>query len=167
MATHDDQKTVVRMRPKSTLLPDPGRAAAVRQMVPEMPPDTGAEVPAMDELDPLPGPGDPYKAYGRAENKPLLTLSFLKDSAVEGFAYSDLRRMSWLPADTPSGRVLMLRFVESVTTEVLLDGRNLELMHANLCRHRIPWVRMLPPGKMLSDKNAEVVTDIKFHEVKS
>ncbi len=162
MATHDDHDTVVRMRPKSTLIPDFAKSA--RQ--PEAADDAGAATPAGDDLIPLPGPGDAYKAHARPDNKALLTLRFLlRNSAVEGFSYSDLRRIRLLPSDKPGGGpVLVLRFIDE---EVRIEGRHLDAMHNYLGYHRIAWVRELPPGKMLGEGMAAAVTGISIRQVES
>ena len=79
MAMDDDHDTLVRMRPKSTLLPGPGTAA--RQPVPDAAEDAGAE----DGLALLPQAGDPYEtAYSRASNKPVPTLRFIMGDTVGG-----------------------------------------------------------------------------------
>lgn len=167
MAIHDDHDNVVRMRPKSTLI-DESKAAA-RQPVADLVDGTGAASPAMDDLTSLPGPGDAYKAHARPDNKALLMLRFLlKDSTVEGFAYSDLRRIRLLPADKAGGGpMLVLLFVEAVISEVLIEGRHLDTLHNYLGYHRIAWVRELPQGKMLADKVAAVITGITVRQVES
>ena len=116
----------------------------------------------MDDLASLPQPGDPYQAYARPENKSLLMLRFLlRDTSVEGFAYSDLRRTRMLPGDKPEdGPVLVLRFVEAVITEVRIEGRHLDLLADMLAYHRVAWLRELPPGKMHHEKNAAILTRI-------
>ena len=162
MAIHDDHDTVVRIRPEIDALAEPGRASATRQAMPDVAEDAGAASAAADDVMALPGPGDAYKAYSRPDNKPLLTLFFLcKDSAEEGFAYSDLRRIRWLPADTPGGGpVLVLRFVEAVVRKC---GSRAGISIAGptyIGFHRIAWVRELPPGTMLGDKTAAVITGI-------
>ncbi len=122
----------------------------------EEPPD----VPAIDDLVPLPQPGDPYKAYARPDNKSLLMLRFLKqDGVVEGFAYSDLRHTRMQPGDKPGDApVLVLRFVEAVVTEVRIEGRHMDVAADLLAYHRIAWLRELPAGKMHPEKNAAVFT---------
>jgi hypothetical protein len=159
MATRGDDDTVVRMRPQSTLLVN---KAPARQPVPEAEEEAGASSPALDDLIPLPGPGDPYKAHARPDNKALLTITFLcKDGAEKGFAYSDLRRIDLLPSGKPGGLpVLVLLFVEAVVTEVRVEARGgrLDTMRNYIRHHRIAWLRELPPGMMLADKSAAVIT---------
>jgi hypothetical protein len=159
MATNDDTLLRERVRPKSTLL-DFGKPAVTRG------PDAAAEAPpdilAIDDLAPLPQPGDAYKAYARPDNKSLLMLRFLlRDAAVDGFAYSDLRHTRMQPGDDPGGGpVLVLRFVEAVVTEVRIEGRHLEVLSDLLAYHRVAWLREMPPGKMHHEKNAAVITRI-------
>ena len=163
MAIHDERDNVSFMRPKSTLPIAAGRAPA---RPPEAAEDAGAALPAVDDLIPLPQPGDPYKAHSRPDNKPLLTLRFLlKDSSVEGFAYSDLRRIRLLPGKPGGGPVLVLRFVEAVVTDVRIEGLRLDAMHDYLGYHRLAWIRELPPGKMIADKTAAAVTGITIDEM--
>jgi hypothetical protein len=172
MATHDDDH-VVRLRPKSGLLPKssllPPGGKAAGQPLPDATEDDGAASPAMDGLIPLPGPGDPYKAHARPDNKALLTLTFLcQNSAEEGFAYADLRRIRLLPADKPGGGpVLVLLFTEAAVTEVRIVGRRLDTMRDYIRYHRVAWLRELPPGKMLADRNAAVITGITINQVES
>jgi hypothetical protein len=153
------------MRPKSTLLTGTGKGPA---RPPEAEEYAGAGLPAVDDLIPLPQPGDPYKAHARPDNKPLLTLTFLcKDSAEEGFAYSDLRRIRLLPGKPGGGPVLVLRFTEAAIVEVRIEGLRLDAMRGYIRYHRIAWVRELPPGKMIADKTAAVVTSISITQVES
>jgi hypothetical protein len=159
-----DDNTTLRPRPRSTLLDLKAPAARLPEAA-DMPPD----IPAIDEMVPLPQPGDPYKAYSRPDNKALLTLTFLcKDSAEEGFAYSDLRRIRFLPAEKPGlGRVLVLLFVEAAVTEVRIEGRGKQLaaMRDYIRYHRIAWLRELPPGMMQQDKDATVISTITLRTV--
>ena len=77
--------------------------------------------------DPLPKPGDPYRAHARFLNRlhadtPMIFF-VLKDFSYEGFRYSDLRRLRWLPASKPGqGPSLLLRFVEADITDVTIEG---------------------------------------------
>jgi hypothetical protein len=159
MATNDDTLPRERVRPKSTLL-DFGKQAVALASDPAE--DVPPGIPAIDDLAPLPQPGDPYKAYSRPDNKALLMLRFLlRDGSVEGFAYSDLRHTRMQTGDDPGGGpVLVLRFVEAVITEVRIEGRHLDVLADLLAYHRVAWLRELPPGKMLHEKNAAVLTRI-------
>ncbi len=162
MAMDDD--TLTRMRPKSTLLPAVKPAAA---RAPDAPVELPAGIPALDDLIPLPQPGDAYKAYARPDNKALLMLRFvLRDASVEGFAYSDMRRCRMVADDDPgSGPVLVLKFLEAIITEVRIEGRHLEALANMLAYHRVAWLRELPPGKMHHEKNVPVITRITLTQV--
>jgi hypothetical protein len=155
MASHDDDKNVLPLRRVSSLIPPDGRK-----------PDAAADVleAAEDDLIALPQPGDPYKAHSRTDNKPLLMLRFvLTDSTVEVFSYADLRRIRLVPGGKPGeGPVLVMLFVEA---DVRVEGRRLDAMLDYLAYHRIAWVRELPPGKMLADKTAAVITRIVITEL--
>jgi hypothetical protein len=164
MASHDDDHTVVTLRPKFPKAADigtPGRKE------PEVP--TADRLRAADDLLPLPQPGDPYKAHARPDNKPLLMLSFLlSDGAVEDFSYSDLRRIRLLPADRPGGGLVMvLRFVEAAVVEVRIEARRFDAMHNYIKHHRVAWVRELPTGMPMADTLAAVVTAITITQLDS
>lgn len=152
-----EDNTMVRPRPKSMLF-DLTSAAARGPDTAEVP----TAIPAIDDLVPLPQPGDAYKAYSRPDNKSLLMLRFLlQDGSVEGFAYCDLRRTRMQPGDDPgSGPVLLLRFVEAVITEVRIEGRYLDMLADLLAFHRVAWLRELPAGMMLHEKNTAVITGV-------
>jgi hypothetical protein len=154
-----ENETLLRelVRPRSPLIDLKPAAARGPDPAANGPP----EATAGDDLAPLPQPGDPYKAYSRPDNKALLTLTFLlRDSAEESFAYSDLRRIRLLPGKPGGGPVLVLRFVEAEVTDVRLEGGHLDTMRNHIRYHRISWVRELPPGAMLVDKSAAVITGI-------
>ena len=166
MATRDSGDNVTFMRPKSTLLTGTGKGPA---RPPEAEEYAGAGLPAVDDLIPLPQPGDPYKAHARPDNKPLLTLTFLcKDSVEEGFAYSDLRRIRLLPGKPGQGPVLVLRFsTEAGIVEVRIEGLRHDAMRDYIRYHRIAWIRELPPGKPVMDNTAAVVTSISITQVEN
>jgi hypothetical protein len=152
-----DDSFLTRTRPKSTL-------PTALKPAPVTPQDEApAALPPLDDLIPLPSPGEPYKAYARPDNKALLMLRFvLGDGSVAGFAYSDLRQIRILPGAVGQGPVLMLRFVEAVITEVRVEGRLMDAPADLLAYHRVGWLRELPPGKMHPDKHATVFTRFTF-----
>jgi hypothetical protein len=130
-------------------------------------PDPPVGIPAEPEADlpePLPKPGDRYQASARTANKPLLTLFFLlADQSEEGFSYADLRRVRIVAADKPGdGPVLVLKFVEALTTEVRITGRNLKDLPNLIGGHRIAWLREWPPKKDYIDPRATVITGIRI-----
>ena len=160
MDTDDD--LLSRVRPKSTLL---DMKPPVRRPDPDTEWETSPDIPALDDMVPLPQPGDSYKAFARPDNKSLLMIRFLlQDGTVEGFAYCDMRKTRITSGDDPgAGPVLLLKFDD---TEVRIEGRKLDGL-ANLVHfHRVSWMRELPPGKMIHEKNAPVITRITITELK-
>lgn len=114
-----------------------------------------------EESDPLPSPGDPYRAHGRISNKPELMLGLVRGahSLPEIFAYADLRRITMLPPTAPGGGPpLVLRILEAELIEVICEGRNLMFLPDYLRQHRIAWLRELPQGRQVSDPQAVVIT---------
>jgi hypothetical protein len=114
--------------------------------------------------DPLPRPGDPYRAHARFLNhmaNAARMIHFVRgDFTCEGFCYSDLRRLRWLPASEPgSGPVLLLRFVEAEITEVRIEGRHLEDIHHWIGEGVMPWVWEQPAG-IRARNDAAVITRI-------
>jgi hypothetical protein len=117
---------------------------------------------ALDKVDPLPRPGDPYKVAGRHGNKPDLTIHFvLKDYSYEGFSYADFERVRLLPSKKPgSGPVLIVRFSGSVVTEVTIEGRHLHSLYNSIGLHRLPWVWEHPSPADFTDEKAAVISKI-------
>jgi hypothetical protein len=163
MATDD---SFLRARPKSTLLPDFGKARTVE---PEPEPD-GQQTPAK-KSDPLPQPGDPYRAHARFLNRlvadtPLIYF-VLGDFSHEGFRYSDLRRLRWKAASKPGqGPSLLLRFVEAEITDVEIEGIRLIDVEHWIGLGVMPWVWEKPPGFKVHESNAAVITRITIGEAK-
>jgi len=126
--------------------------------------------PPPKKSDPLPKPGDTYRAHARFLNRLSSDQKLIhfvdKDCWCEGYAYSDLRRVRWVKGDNPAGGpVLELRFVEAEITEVRVEGRNLEDIHYWISEGTMPWVWEQPPGFKSRDDNAVVITRITFHPV--
>jgi hypothetical protein len=126
--------------------------------------------PPAKKSDPLPKPGDAYRACARFLNGLSVEQRFLhfvtKDFVSEGFAYSDLRRLRWVPGTDPgSGPAIELRFVESVTTDVRIEGRNLDDIHYRVAEGTMPWVCEQPRGFKTKDDNAVVITGFSFDRV--
>jgi hypothetical protein len=125
--------------------------------------------PPAKKSDPLPKPGDPYRACARFLNR-LSTeqrvIHFvMQDFACEGFSYHDLRRVRLLPGDAAgSGPVLVLRFVEAVISEVRIEGRNLDDMHYWISEGCMPWVWEQPKGFTVRNDAATVITRITLTE---
>ncbi len=139
-------------------------------------PDTMPEAEEQDYLpppkksDPLPRPGDGYRAHARFLNRlgnDQKMIHFVdKDCWCEGYAYSDLRRVRWVKGDSPaSSPVLELRFAEAVTTDVRIEGRHLEDIHYWISEGTMPWVWEQPTGFRSRDDNTVVISRITFHLV--
>ena len=116
------------------------------------------------KADPLPLPGEPYRASARFINRlqeEQKILHFvLKDGTIEGFFYSDLRRVSWVPGDKPGASpVLSLKFVEAQVTDVEIRGRHLKDIHYFISIGVLPWVWELP-GKDFEAEGVPVITRI-------
>jgi hypothetical protein len=163
MATDD---SFLRARPKSTLLPDFGKARTVE---PKPEPDE-QQTPAK-KSDPLPQPGDPYRAHARFLNRlaadtPIIYF-VMGDFTREGFRYSDLRRLRWRHGSKPGqGPSLLLRFVEAEITDVTIEGMNLLDIEHWIGLGVMPWVWEKPPGFKVQESNAAFITRITISEAK-
>jgi len=117
-----------------------------------------------EKTDPLPRPGDAYRAAGRHGNKPELSIDFVaKDYSYEGFSYADLERRRLVPSDRPGvGPKLVLRFNGSVITEVTLEGRHVQSLYHDIGLHRLPWVWEHPSPAEFTDEKAVVISRITF-----
>jgi hypothetical protein len=121
--------------------------------------------------DPLPQPGDPYRAHARFLNRlaadTLMIFFVLKDFSYEGFRYSDLRRLRWLPTSKPGqGPSLLLRFCEAEITDVQIEGMHLLDIQHWIGQGVMPWVWEKPPGFNVQESNAAVITRIAINEAK-
>jgi hypothetical protein len=124
-------------------------------------------LPPLDEMSPLPKPGDPYKAFSRPQMKPAATLHCLRsDGSIRGFAWANYDGIDFLPAEEPGqGPVLVLRFAGIFSREVAITGRHLDLLHNYLSHQRVSWVRELPPGKILKEDGSAVITGMQIRHV--
>jgi hypothetical protein len=165
--------SLLRSRPKSTLLPGPG-SKGVKPPGPETAAgDAGAEAGPWDDYDPLPQPGSPYIAYARPGNKPEIVLHVMtKDGFSKGYAWSNFDSVDTAPGDGPgTGPVLVVRFAGLVPTELRISGSNLGKLHACIGRQRIAWIREQPSkrgfaaGVALGDK-AETIASIAVNRWK-
>ena len=125
--------------------------------------------PPPKKSDPLPKPGDAYRPHARFLNRlsaePKLIHFVRKDLTREGYAYSDLRRVSWqAPSEPGSGPVLVLRFVEAVITSVRITGRNLDDLHYWISEGCMPWIWEQAGGIRARNDDATVITGIAFAE---
>ncbi len=123
-----------------------------------------AGVLALDELHPLPLPGDPYVAFSRASNKPTLSLRFLlADATIKGFSYVNLDSFDLAESGTAGGGpVIVLRFTGIAVTEVRIEGRHLMALYDKIGHHRIAWVRELPKERDFREEGATVINRIDF-----
>lgn len=127
--------------------------------------------PPPKKSDPLPKPGEPYRACARFLSRlggDQRMIHFVKSNFdCEGFAYSDLRRVRWIASDDPgSGPVLVLVFVEAEVTEVRISGRNLDDIHYWISEGSMPWVWEQPKGFPTRDAAATVITDIRLTPIR-
>ena len=192
MDDDSEEKVIVMQmnRPKPGLAdrwinPSPGELADDRELdlpdrrrdsrpEPETLPEAGEQdyQPPPKKSDPLPRPGDAYRAHARFLNRLHVDQRLIhfvdKDCWCEGYAYSDLRRVRWAkPVGEGSGPVLELRFVESVITDVRIEGRNLEDVHHWISEGTMPWIWEQPTGFKTRDDNAVIITRITFKEVEA
>ena len=126
--------------------------------------------PPPKKADPLPQPGDAYRAHARFLSRlgsDQRMIHFVHgDFACDGFSYHDLRRVRIVPADQPGrGPTLILRFMEAVVTEVTIAGRNLIDLHYYISEGWMPWVWEQPRGFKMPDDHATVITSITFAEL--
>lgn len=159
----DGADSLLRERPQSSLLARLDARAAERKQ-PEtetQPPVAPPVAPAADGPDTLPKAGSAYQARSRLSNKPELMLTLLlKDGSRQGFSYGDLRHIEYRPTGGTEGvPVLVLRFIG--VADVTLEGRNLDLLHDDVRRQSIAWVRERPAGRdFIEDRDAVVIIGI-------
>jgi hypothetical protein len=174
---HSHARGILMNRPTGSirdLIANPtGRPAAAPPEPPR--PVAAAEVmeaeaqPPPKKSDPLPKPGDAYRAHARFLNRlssDARMIHFVrKDFSCEGYAYDDLRRIRWVPPAEPGGGpVLVLRFVEAVITEVRITGRNLDDLHYWISEGTMPWAWEQPEGFRTRDATVTVITGITIKE---
>ena len=124
--------------------------------------------PLVEKSDPLPRPGDDYRANARHGNKPEMTLHFVtKDFTYEGFSYADFERVRLVPGDKPgSGPVLIRRFNGSEITDVHVEGRQLHSLYHWTGLHQVSWIWEYPGKADFADDAAPIITKIAFVPVK-
>ena len=130
-------------------------------------PDEPEYQPPPKKSDPLPKPGDPYRAHARFLNRlanEQRMIHFVTGEFVcEGFAYADLRRVRWVPSSDAGGSpVIELRFVEAVITDVRIEGRNTEDIHYWIGEGVMPWLWEQPNGFKARDDRMPVITRFDF-----
>jgi hypothetical protein len=141
-------------------------AARARQ---EQAPETD-DVPGFDKLTPLPQPGDPYAlAFAVSRHHPVLMIRFLlADATNRGFPFANLDSLDWLHGEKPGdGPRIVARFDGMTPTEVVVAGRNLELLYDQLGHFKVIWARELPVQRDFRDKDLPetVVNKISFRPV--
>jgi hypothetical protein len=162
MATGDD--TLLRMRPKSTLLtdikPSVARGAESEQ-------DAEAEPADGDRFVALPQPGDPYDtAYSRPRNTPVPTLRFVMGDTIRGLPYANLDSIGLVPNDKPGAApAIVIVFSGVIPRKAVITGRHLLVLLDMLSDHRIAWVRELPKGRDFKDGKTTVITGIAIERV--
>src|SRR5579883_2437067 len=130
-------------RPRSSLLEELDRAPTTTTTPQES--EAPDDLPGPERLSPLPRPEDPYRAHSRADRRPVPTLRFaLRDGAFDGFAYGDLRRFRMAASDNPGAApAIVLRFIQEETTEVRIEGKNLDRLFDLVGHHKVSWIREL------------------------
>lgn len=126
-----------------------------------------APPPAAGEAQLLPQPGDPYKAHARPSQAVEPTLHVMtKEGYFRGFAWASYDSVDLLPPEAPGGGpVLVIRFAGLMPAEIVLDGRNLGVLHAYLGQNRIAWVRELPAERDFKEVGATVINRIEIRPV--
>jgi hypothetical protein len=156
--------STARVKPRSTLLEDMARATTARS--PETSPDDGDDGP--ERSDPLPRPGDPYRAHARRAAKPQMMLFFVqKDYLPNGYSYANLERVR-LEASEKSGTgpVLVVRFFGSVVTEAVIEGWHLNSLCNAIGMHLMPWIWEHPSPRGFAGDQETIIRSITFREVK-
>ena len=117
------------------------------------------------DLDFLPEPADPYRAYARPGTRryPMLAFAF-PDGSITSYRFSDMRRMEYEPADAPDGLdVLDLHFSwpwAKAPATVRIEGRNLLDLVYFVGEELTGWLRVLPEGQPAKDPAMPVITRI-------
>jgi hypothetical protein len=145
------------------------REAAAPAAVPVPPRPEPEYSPPPKKSDPLPSPGDAYRACAAYLNRLAAgerLIHFVdKDCFSVGFCYSDLRRIRWAKGDKPGGGpVLWLRFIDAVITDVGINGRNLDDIRYYIGEGTMPWVWQQPDGFKARDDAMAVITGFTFTE---
>jgi hypothetical protein len=156
----------VRMKPKSTILDEIDKVAATRRTETDSD-QGGSEAP--ERADPLPRPGDAYRAHARRAAKPQMTLFFVgKDYLPDGYSYANLERVWLEDAKTPgSGPVLKARFYGSVVVEVAAEGRHMHSLCNAIGMHLMPWIWEHPSPKDFAGDNETVIRKFTFNHQKA
>jgi hypothetical protein len=110
--------------------------------------------------DALPKPGDAYEAYGvSVEFKPFTLTIVFANWSVTGFAYAKLERMQFRHEGGDGDVTITLMFGGSLGT-VVIAGRHLSRLYAEIGSHRVHWLWELPKGRAVAAENAAVVHQV-------
>jgi hypothetical protein len=115
--------------------------------------------------DDLPQPGDAYRAFAPpAAHTHLMLMFVFPDGLIEGFKFSTLERIDFIPAASPHGveRLRML-FRVSPPVEVWIEGRNLWDLHYHLGQHQTRWLRMLAEEQGINGTDTPAITSITIN----
>jgi hypothetical protein len=121
--------------------------------------------------DSLPDAGDKYEAFGLSQKfKPAMLTFVFPDGAMTSLAYDGLGMMNLRPLDdNPDGRgecMVSLSFGRKAADAaiVVITGRNLYDLFADLGYHRVHWIWEMPKGRAVAADGAPVVHSIEIKE---
>jgi hypothetical protein len=117
------------------------------------------------DMERLPEPPDPYRAFARPGTKryPMLTFVF-PDGSLNSYRFTDIHRMDFSPADSLDGLEvfnlhLSLPWAKEPAT-VMVEGRNLLDCVYFVGEELTGWLRVLPAGQQVKDLDTAVITRI-------
>jgi hypothetical protein len=120
--------------------------------------------------DSLPRPGDRYQAYARWHRfkPPMLTFVFSSRRAT-ALRYDGLVQDEFRPLDEDGNHdgecVIRLIFAGSLgAIEVVITGRNLYCLYADLGEHHVHWLWELPEGRAAVRDGEPVVRSITLRD---
>jgi hypothetical protein len=125
--------------------------------------------PPAKKSDPLPKPGDAYRAHARFLNRLSVEQRLIhfvdRECYYQAFPYSDLRGVRLVPpVEEGGGPVLELQFVAAEITDVRIEGRNLEDIEYWIAEGTMPWVWEQPKGFKTRDDKAVVITRLTLQK---
>jgi hypothetical protein len=118
----------------------------------------------LPDMERLPEPPDPYRAYARPGTRRYPMISFVQPNGITCYRFSDIRRTEFSPAAMPGGLdVLKLHFSwpwAKTSATVLVEGRNLLDCVYFIGEELTGWLRVLPDGQQVKDPATPVITRI-------
>jgi hypothetical protein len=115
--------------------------------------------PTSDEVDEngLPSPDDTeYEPFGRAANKPLVSLHFITpDGKVQSFQYRHLDSDSRFE----HGKII-LRFLGYRPSMVVIEGQHLWQLYDYIHQDRTPWI--MQASRNFPEKGKPFVSKLSF-----